>query len=73
MSLSSLGALISVLFFKIAAAILESRAGVNKEMMNVGPVFITEALPIINMYKAKSIRKCRYSIIIQRGMNKRKK
>lgn len=57
-----------VLFLRTAAAMLERRAGVNKEMINVGPVVMTVPLPIMSMYKTKSIKKCRYRITIHRGM-----
>ena len=67
-SSSSFASLIIVLFFKTAAAILERRAGVNKEIINVGPVVMTVPLPIMSMYKMYSISKCRYSITIHRGM-----
>ena len=64
---STFASLMILLFFRTAAAILERRAGVNNEMINVGPVVMTVPLPIMSMYKIKSIRKCMYSITIHRG------
>ena len=43
--LFSSGSLMRLVFFKTSAPMLETRVGVNREMMMEGPVLMTEALP----------------------------